>query len=368
MESVRFLASEIGSRPAGSPSESRARDYLQGRLAEMDLSVETRIFTFRGWRALAPPTLHVEDDELKAVALPYTFATDARGVEGVLRFEGDWPVIPGRLSCLRFRLENAAGEPLAAVLASPAGEARPLPNTLPLLSIPAVVISAEDGRRLRAHVDGNRLRARIVSARIWEGPLQSANLVVDLAGHDRFVVVLAHYDCVDGSQGANDNASGAALLLRLVRRSCEDGSGGVRFVLCGAEEPFIVGSRCYAAELCASGELQRIGACLNLDMVAVGDRFSVRRPDSSLWARAVSAMEHVSPAGLPIRESGAMPSSDHWAFHEFGIPSAQLTREPDEAWHSHGDTANRFSESDLDDAEAVAARLLEVARKELASR
>jgi aminopeptidase YwaD len=368
MQSVRVLASEIGPRPAGSAAERRAREYLQARLGELGASVETRPFTFRGWRALAPPELHVEGQKLETVALPYTFATGPDGVEGVLRFEGDWPVIPGRLSCPRFRVEDAAGDTRAAVLASPAGEARQLPNTLPLLSLPTVVIGADDGQRLRALLRRNGMRARVACPQAWERPLQSANLVVDLAGADRIILVLAHYDPVEGSQGANDNASGAALLLRLVRRLRDADAGGVRFVLCGAEEPFLVGSRSYAAELSTNGELTRIAACLNLDMVGVGEKFSVRRADDSLWVRAAGAVGRSSPAGLPIGEAGAMPSSDHWAFHELGVPSAQLTREPDHPWHSRGDITDRFSDAELDDVEAVAARLLEAAHEELSRR
>jgi aminopeptidase YwaD len=368
MQDVRHLADEIGARPAGSEAETRARDYLRARLEEDGAAVETCAFTFRGWRALERPTVEVGNTSLDAVTVPYTFGTPPDGVEGTLHFEGEWPIIPGRLSCPRFLLEDEAGETRAAILASPAGKARQLPNTLPLLSLPAVVIGADDGQRLRASVGSNGARARVTCPQPWEGPLQSANLVVDGHGTGPLVLVLAHYDSVEGSPGANDNASGAVLLLRLVRSLHDAGAGRIRFVLCGAEEPFIVGSRAYATNLATTGELGRIAACMCLDMVGVGDQFSVRRADDSIWARAAGAVGKSSPGGLPIGETSAMPASDHWAFHELGIPSAQLTRIPDLEWHSDGDLSDRFDDADLDDAEAVATRLLEAVHEELGLR
>jgi hypothetical protein len=186
MHDVRHLAVTIGPRPAGSASETRARDHLRTRLEGLGAPVETRTFTFRGWRALGPPRVEVGDASLDAVTVPYTFGTPPDGVEGALRFEGEWPIIPGRLSCPRFRLEDETGETRAAILASPAGKAR-----------------------------------------------------------------------------------------------------------------------------------------------------------------------------------SAMPASDHWAFHELGVPSAQLTRVPDLEWHSDGDLSDRFDDAALDDAETVATRLIEGACEEL---
>jgi hypothetical protein len=172
----------------------------------MNAPVEARTFTFRGWRATEPPTVEVGGVSIEAVAVPYTFATPPEGVEGALHFDGEWPIIPGRLSCPRFRVEDETGETCAAILASPAGKARELPNTLPLLPLPAVVIGADDGQRLRASVESKGARARVACPQLWEGPLRSANLVVDSAGTGAVVLVLAHYDSVEGSPGANDNA------------------------------------------------------------------------------------------------------------------------------------------------------------------
>jgi hypothetical protein len=362
METINHLVRTIGERVAGGPGEHAAAKYLTQRLTSAGLDVDLERFTFRGWRTLAPASLDLHDSEpVAAVALPYTPATGPHGVSGRLARAGDWPLIPRRLVCTRFTLRDTGGNAVAAILVSPAGEARPLPNTQPLLSQPTVVVGASDGERLARLTDsGADVDARLVSPMAWEGPLQSANLVAEAGRTARAIAVTAHYDCVTGSTGANDNASGVALLLRLAQQIGLETRGdiGFCFILCGAEEPFLVGSRKHVAELAAEGALSRIVACLNLDMVAVGERFSIRRSHGPPWEGTAEAISNSFGSTLPIGETGPMPSSDQWAFHEAGIPSAQLTREPDPAWHSPEDVSERFGAEELDEAEQIAAALL----------
>jgi Zn-dependent M28 family amino/carboxypeptidase len=71
---------------------------------------------------------------------------------------------------------------------------------------------------------------------------------------------------------------------------------------------------------------------------------------------------------VPIAETDLYAASDHWAFHEVGIPSAQFTREPDPEWHSVADQPDRFGEAELADAETLAARLLREAQRQLEDR
>jgi Zn-dependent M28 family amino/carboxypeptidase len=67
------------------------------------------------------------------------------------------------------------------------------------------------------------------------------NLEVELPGTehaDEIVVVGGHYDSVEGTPGANDNASGAAAMLALARRFAERKCGRtLRFVAWVNEEP-----------------------------------------------------------------------------------------------------------------------------------
>jgi aminopeptidase YwaD len=241
-----------------------------------------------------------------------------------------------------------------------------------LLAVPTVVVDSDTGEFLYKLVktEKQKVAATLMTGAIWEGLLESANLIVEPKAAKRTVVVTAHHDCVQGSPGANDNASGVAVVLRLIGRL--EGrilkGIGFRFVLCGAEEPFLVGSRLHVARAIGEGRLETVAACLNFDMVAIGDRFSVRCPKDSVWGQSLTAIGGKSRRGLIIGQTEAMPSSDQWAFHEAGIESGQVTREPDSAWHSPFDAVDRYTSDDLADAEDVGYVLLHEAGERVAQR
>lgn len=100
------------------------------------------------------------------------------------------------------------------------------------------------------------------------------NIIAERRGTEepeRVLIVGAHYDTVDGSPGADDNASGVAVLLELARLHAETPFlKTVRFVAFTLEEPPFfrsrkMGSRVYARSLKARGE--QVEAMLGLEMV-----------------------------------------------------------------------------------------------------
>lgn len=108
------------------------------------------------------------------------------------------------------------------------------------------------------------------------------NVVGRLPGRDRSaprVLVGAHFDTVPGTPGADDNASGVAVLVETARAlaGCEP-AADVEFVGFNLEEPqgwgFGVGSAAYAATARREGTGYR--GCLVLEMVGYTDP----RPDA----------------------------------------------------------------------------------------
>jgi len=100
------------------------------------------------------------------------------------------------------------------------------------------------------------------------------NIIVERRGTqepDRILVVGAHYDTVEGTPGADDNASGVAVLLELARLHAETRfRKTVRFVAFTLEEPPFfrsrqMGSRVYARSLKERGE--QVEGMLCLEMV-----------------------------------------------------------------------------------------------------
>lgn len=95
------------------------------------------------------------------------------------------------------------------------------------------------------------------------------NLLAEVPGRDATlprIVVGAHYDTVPGSPGADDNASGVAVLLELARlRAGRPVPRGVIFALFSEEEVDMRGSRFLAADLRA--RVEGVEAMMSLEML-----------------------------------------------------------------------------------------------------
>lgn len=200
------------------------------------------------------------------------------------------------------------------------------------------------------------------------------NLEAEVLGSRRpgdIIVIGAHYDSVQGSPGANDNASGVATILALARAFAKTTpTQTLRFVLFANEEPPFfqtehMGSRVYAKRSRERGEkivlmlsLETIGYYsdepgsqhllfpLNLIYPSIGNfiafvsnvenGFLVRQLVGSFRQRAQFPSEGGALWGL----TPGVGWSDHWAFWEEGFPAVMVTdtapfRYP--AYHSHND-------------------------------
>ncbi|MDN3556850.1 M28 family peptidase [Halomonas maura] len=205
------------------------------------------------------------------------------------------------------------------------------------------------------------------------------NLEVRLPGRgstDETLVVGAHYDTVRGTSGADDNASGVAVLLELARRlqgaELEREIRLVAFV--NEEAPHFgsdaMGSLSYAREARARGDT--IVGMLSLEMLghytdAPGSQaypplLGLIYPDRGNFVACVGNLRSrrlVRRVTGAFRRHAEIPSeglaapellrdifrSDHWAFWEMGWPAMMLTdtanfRNPH--YHGPGDTWNRL--------------------------
>lgn len=166
------------------------------------------------------------------------------------------------------------------------------------------------------------------------------------------LILAAHYDTVEGSPGADDNASALAVLLETARRLC--GTDRSREVLCIGfclEEENLLGSRAYAAELKAAGReitgaivLECVGfACARdgsqtvppgvpIAVPTVGNFLAIVGNEASTTLTssvARAAGPHVPVVPLVIPGNGErLPDarrSDHAAFWDHGFPAVMLT-------------------------------------------
>ena len=191
------------------------------------------------------------------------------------------------------------------------------------------------------------------------GGFEVANFEVERPGTttpDRIVVIGAHYDSAGRSPGADDNASGVAVLLELARLYASATlHRTVRFVAFVNEEPphFMtetMGSLVYARAAASRGE--RIEAMLSLESLGYfnderGSQrypapFSLFFPDRGNFLAMVSNFRSApllrtarsaftSGTRLPVIASPAparIPGvgwSDHWSFWQQGYRAIMLT-------------------------------------------
>jgi Zn-dependent M28 family amino/carboxypeptidase len=167
------------------------------------------------------------------------------------------------------------------------------------------------------------------------------------------LVVGAHLDTVPQAPGAEDNASGVAVVLAVA----EAVSGRrtrlpVVFVAFGAEEPrgdpedHHYGSRRYV-ELLGRAERTAVRGMVSLDRVGVGTRVPVGSAGSSdpVQQQLLAAARR---AGVPTVADPGQRSSDHWSFVRAGLPGARLGSTPYAGYHSAGDVPQVVSPAQLE--------------------
>jgi aminopeptidase YwaD len=165
---------------------------------------------------------------------------------------------------------------------------------------------------------------------------------------------------VPAGPGANDNGSGSAVVLELARelaqRSPLERPLAVRFVLFGAEELGLFGSRYYVQHLAEAERLAILGD-INLDMVGVGDAWRFGGADD-LVQRALGAATDLGVRALPFHGPLAS-SSDHSSFLEAGVPALFLYRTEDPNYHTVNDRAEFVDPDALMQAGTIALKVLD---------
>ena len=189
--------------------------------------------------------------------------------------------------------------------------------------IPAASIGGDAGLNLRNAARDGEIMAAVSAVTTVS---QSRNLVASMAddGADTPTVIIgAHYDTVEDTQGANDNGSGVAALMEIAKRaSARDYPFAVKFVLFGAEEIGLYGSIRYADEMSAD-EIANTLAMLNLDVVGSGGGFeAIGDFDLARTAREVG--EEIGERVLVSPSENADFTSDHAPFAAIGIPALFL--------------------------------------------
>ncbi len=364
---LQMLAVAIGSRVAGSPEERAAADYVAGQLADAGYVVSIETFPVP-----PPPDAAEASSPALGEVLPARFMAGAPRIAA----EGHVMLVPGHGSPADFasveaggavavvqrgvltfaaKAQNAARAGASALLVvnneagellGMLGDARP--------AIPVLGISSEAGAALEA------LEAASPGALLSVGPtaetLDSQNVVARARDAECTAYLGAHYDSVPSSPGANDNASGVALILELARvLRGAPGAESLCVVAFGAEEVGLVGSEAFVAAHDVGDE----AFMLNFDMVSKMTAPVFVRGHAGL-ADYASIVARDLGEELPAAPFPPYASSDHASFDAAGVPAITVHSGDDTFIHSPEDDIANASRDDL-------ARMLSIS-EELARR
>jgi Iap family predicted aminopeptidase len=206
-----------------------------------------------------------------------------------------------------------------------------------------------------------RTTVTVPAGNSWGTPVRrgtSVNVVAERPGFDRrsrHVVVGAHLDTVPVAPGAEDNASGVAVLLELARlAAARPPAVPVQFVAFAAEEPrgpgdalHHFGSRQLVADL-SRAERRAVAAMVSLDRVGVRAGYvPVCRggDDGTRLRAAIRAVGHDTRITTRACENR---SSDHWSYEKAGMAAVRIGSVPYAGYHSRRDVPSVVSRDQLD--------------------
>jgi hypothetical protein len=206
-----------------------------------------------------------------------------------------------------------------------------------------------------------RVRVSVPAGNSWGVPVRAGrtvNVIAEPPGFDprrSHVVVGAHLDTVPQAPGAEDNASGVAVLLELARMLRQQPTElPVKFVAFGAEEPrgsgdalHHFGSRREVASLSAA-EGRAVVAMVSLDRVGVAGSYVPVCTATGSGAALQRAVRRAGTAARLATRGCVNRTSDHWSYARTGMAAVRVGGIPYAGYHSPSDVPSVVSRRQLD--------------------
>ena len=369
LSQLAILSQTLGPRQSATAEEKEAADYLASQFAENGLSVQLQPFTVPSFSQDDSGLFLTQGDVTRVEVEPIT-GTSSGDVAGQLVSVGlarpeDIPDsdLVGKIALAERGLIPFREK--AANIAAVAGLGAVIYNNEPgnfrgtlggSSNIPVASVSQEDGDRLEALLAASASFAVNLKLHYSQNPSQ--NVIAEKPGPGAGVVILgAHYDTVPGIAGANDNASGTAVLLTLARELSEKSFPfDLRLIAFGSEELGLLGSGHYVESL--SPEQQgRVIAMLNFDALGNGSRLGVVGDD--VLTQPVMEDSLAMGIELRVRQCRGRGGSDHASFAAVGIPNIFFSSNDFSRLHTPEDTLESINPQLLGDTVRLALSLLD---------
>lgn len=383
----QHICDEAGGRLIGSSANEKAMTILVNELAKLGITAKQETFRVPGW-VRGEDEVRIKtplDRKLQAIALGYVnshptftagvvfagwgFDEDYKGLdvkgkvvlvtserpkakEPPLRYEAIDIASQHGAKAILFINEHAGMYNLAGT-----GNFQGTPAP-----VPAYSLTYEEGMWLKRLIADNKKPEVRITTNSYCKEVESANVVFSLPGKVKEKIVIgAHFDSWDISEGAVDNAQGSAILFeiaRLMKTFSADNYYSIDFVWFNGEELGLWGAKKYTEMHSA----ERVAAMINMDMTGTPRGFNCMgfddfRPFFESLKDSLNGFDLSSGvASVPYT------NSDHIPFMFKGIPTFSLMGHLDDEavkyYHSSGDTFDKISKKQLSEASAVISIML----------
>ncbi len=331
-------------RICGSEEEHKARDIIVNELQVRGLKVEKEAFTIDGAKSKKSQLLVDGKEFCQVVSAVNSASTGGEGVEGGFAYITSYmdaflQELKGKI-CLYHRryideniikilTEKQIGGLLlcSGKIDDDETEISPFGSKHNDFSkFPVVFIAIKDGDRL---VKQMPQLVKLIS-QPERSEAKSYNIITKLTGSERpeeEIVFTAHYDSVPFSKGSYDNASGCAMIMKILDYFLDNRpKRSMRFIWFGSEEIGLVGSNKYVEK--HENELSRIRLCVNVDMIGV--TLGTFCAEITAEKELVNYVKYLGyEKGVAIETSQTIYSSDGTSFADKGVPAISfLNRSP----------------------------------------
>ena len=165
-------------------------------------------------------------------------------------------------------------------------------------------------------------------------------------------VIGGHMDTVARSPGANDNASGVAVVLEIARLLRDHPKAKMfKFVAFGSEEygtngRHHIGSEIYVNRLGRRGR-NRSPGMISVDMIADGRPLLVGTSGIASDIVARDLYKQIDDAGIGVRYTTFCDCSDNGPFEHAGIPASMMWSGDEPDYHAPSDKPGNLKPRDL---------------------
>ncbi len=344
---LKVLAGDIGTRVAGTDGERRAAEYIATALRDAGYTTVMEPFTLDLRYDLSD--IRLTDGSLKALALTGSPEAEARGalvMAGMGRPEdfslrdvrGKVVVVDRGVIPFGQKAANAQGAGAVALIFVN-NEDGAFRGTLGDVKASIPVVGVERAERARLADLAQAGGTLTVAAAAGSKQTLSQN-VVGRNGEKCEAYLGAHYDSVPEGPGANDNASGTAMILELARTNRRPGLCVIAF---GAEEYGLWGSQAFVKRHPMAG----VRFLLNFDMVGKIAGAQIVG-DPALQEKVLGLLKQAGRTGFRAGKSSPFASSDHASFVLAGVPAVTFHSGDDPLNHDPRDTTANVDRASIE--------------------